>query len=243
MKLIQISDCHLLESPQRCGYGDINPLQSLAAVLDTLVSLDVDGVLVTGDISGDDSEQSYQHFIQAMNQYLPGIPVKVIAGNHDNNRFFDTLLAPWLLSSDTCWELGEWCIHGLDTRSTGTLGKIDSLQLDQVSTQMQKHANKQHLLAIHHHPVATQSWMDKHALHGVPELEYWLKQNPVQAIVHGHIHAENQTRLANTPVLGVPSTCWQWALTQEFGLADAAPGIRVFDLSTSTLHTEIRRVA
>ncbi|MCP4949366.1 MAG: hypothetical protein GY923_17890, partial [Aestuariibacter sp.] len=92
MTLIQISDCHLLESPARSGYGDINPLQSLEAVLKTVASLDVDGVLVTGDISGDDSEQSYQHFIQAINQHLPDIPVKVIAGNHDNNRHFDTLL-------------------------------------------------------------------------------------------------------------------------------------------------------
>ena len=243
MTLIQISDCHLLESPARCGYGDINPLQSLEAVLKTVVSLDVDGVLVTGDISGDDSEQSYQHFIQVINQHLPDIPVKVIAGNHDNNALFDTLLSPWLLTPDNCWQLGEWCIHGLDTRSTGTLGKVDAIQLEHVSAQMQKHANKQHLLAIHHHPVATQSWMDKHALHGVPELERWLTQNPVQAVLHGHIHAEHQTKLANTPVLGVPSTCWQWALTQAFGLDETAPGFRVFDLSTSTLHTEIRRVA
>ena len=100
MTLIQISDCHLLESPARSGYGDINPLQSLEAVLKTVVSLDVDGVLVTGDISGDDSEQSYQHFIQAINQHLPDIPVKVIAGNHDNNALFDTLLSPWLLTPD-----------------------------------------------------------------------------------------------------------------------------------------------
>ncbi len=93
MTLIQISDCHLLESPARSGYGDINPLQSLETVLETVVSLDVDGVLVTGDISGDDSEQSYQHFIQAINQHLPDIPVKVIAGNHDNNA----LMIPYCL--------------------------------------------------------------------------------------------------------------------------------------------------
>lgn len=242
MKLIQLSDCHLLENPEREGYGGINPLQSLLAVLNLVATQKPDGIIVTGDISGDDSDASYQFFIDALNQWLPDVPVKVIAGNHDNNPLFNLRLAPWLLTADTCWEFGDWCIHGLDTRSTGTLGIINPNQLQQISTQIQQHAEKQHLLALHHHPVATYSWMDKHALQGVPLLEAWLAEHPVAALLHGHIHADNLASLAGRPVYGAPSTCWQWALTPEFGLADVAPGFRQFNL-TSSLSTEIGRVA
>ena len=219
MKLIQISDCHLFASPELSAYGDINPAQSLSAVLVAAVEQQPDGLLFTGDISGDDSVASYQLFTTLLNRWGGEIPWRVIPGNHDNNAYFDQALKANWLQADTPWVLKGKYIHGLDTRLEGTLGVIDDRQLASVTANIARAPDAGHLLAIHHHPVATGSWMDKHALQNTAALTRWLSKHPVTAVLHGHIHAETQAQLSDTPVLGVPSSCWQWQLSSKFGLA------------------------
>ena len=243
MKLIQISDCHLFASPELSAYGDINPAQSLTAVLIAALEQQPDGLLFTGDISGDDSVASYQLFITLLNRWAGGIPWRVIPGNHDNNPYFDQVLKANWLQSDTPWVFKGKYIHGLDTRLEGTLGMIDEKQLASVAGSIATAPDAGHLLAIHHHPVATGSWMDNHALQNTEALARWLAEQPVKAVVHGHIHAENQAQLSDIPVLGVPSSCWQWQLSSEFGLASEKPGLRVIEWAENgTFTSRIHRI-
>ena len=241
MKLIQISDCHLFASPELSAYGDINPAQSLTAVLVAAAEQQPNGLLFTGDISGDDSAASYQLFLRLLNRWAGRIPWRVIPGNHDNNAYFEQALKANWLQADTPWVLKGNYIHGLDTRLEGTLGMIDEEQLASVAASMARAPDAGHLLAIHHHPVATGSWMDKHALQNTAALTRWLSKHPVTAVLHGHIHAATQAQLSDIPVLGVPSSCWQWQLSAEFGLASEKPGFRVIEWAengtfTSRLH-------
>ena len=74
IRLCQISDCHLFADPSSVGYGDVNPYESLYRVLAQVAHSAPDGVIVTGDISGDDSEQSYAHFLALMTKHLGNIP-------------------------------------------------------------------------------------------------------------------------------------------------------------------------
>ena len=103
--LIQLSDCHLLKDKDKTGYAGIAPYDSLARVLSDIQNYIVQEVasepqqrakyqlvvLVTGDISGDNSPESYQHFIALMEQHIEpaGIEWFVLAGNHDNNPYFE----------------------------------------------------------------------------------------------------------------------------------------------------------
>ena len=82
--LIQLSDCHLLKGKDKTGYAGIAPYDSLARVLSDIQNYIVQEVasepqqrakhqvvvLVTGDISGDNSPESYQHFIALMEQHI-----------------------------------------------------------------------------------------------------------------------------------------------------------------------------
>ena len=242
MKLIQISDCHLFATPETVGYGNVKPAASLARVLVAAASHQPDGILFTGDISGDDSALSYHLFMQLIADNAPDIPWRVIPGNHDLNPFFDKLLKARWLTPDAPWHHNNAVIHGIDTRFEGTLGMIRPAELDRVASEIAARTDAIHLLALHHHPVATESWMDKHALHNIPFLTQWLLENPLAAVLHGHIHADTRTELSNTPVLGVPSSSWQWQLTTDFGIAEVPAGYRLIECHNHSVTTQVYRV-
>lgn len=231
MRLAQLSDCHLLADKQASLY-QVNPYQSLVKVLQLVALQQPDAVLITGDISGDDTPASYSHLIQAMAEYLPGVPWKVIAGNHDNNSCFSDYLGEAELRANAPWALQNWLVHGLDTRFKGAKGQIREAELRAIENNI--HASPKsmnHILVLHHHLVPTQSWMDKHALENGELLLNWLDKMPeVLLVLHGHIHAERSSRFTHATVLSTPSTCWQWQMSPEFAVEQQPPGYREFHL-------------
>ncbi|MCW8109348.1 metallophosphoesterase [Alteromonas ponticola] len=244
MRLIQLSDCHLFGDCSRTGYASVNPYQSLKAVLDQTASLLPDLVLVTGDISGDSSEQSYQHFLTLIQPILPNVEVKIIAGNHDSNPFFEKSLSEYSLVASHPWVKDNWVMHGLDSRHEHTLGKVSDLQLDLLQAALNHHPSANHFIALHHHPLPADSWMDNHPLVDAEAFISLVNANPqIKAVVHGHVHFPLQRQIGTTPVLGVPSTCWQWEMTTDFAISSERPGLRIFDLQDNgSWTTQIRRV-
>ena len=237
--VIQFSDCHLLQDTSRKGYGGISPYHSLERLLAQLaqnsntqkVSADVaDVVLITGDISGDDSPASYTHFLDLMERFVD-VPWYVIAGNHDANPHYDEYLAPHMLSSKSPLHIGNWCIHGLDTRpkqmAKGAQGEIDTQELICIERSLGTNNHKHHLLALHHHILPSNSWMDKHNLVNAERLIEWLDSvKVINHIIHGHVHSplRQQVGRDNINSFGCPSSCWQWEMQADFGVSNEQPG-------------------
>lgn len=266
-RLLHITDCHLFADPDRTGYGDIKPYHSLARILSRVFNLcenepqteaydgsaqpttyapgHIDGVIVTGDISGDDSKQSYLHFRQLIARYV-SVPLWVIPGNHDNNPYFSQLLGDLWLQAGTRQVFGQWCLHGLDTRTTGTQGIIDNDQLLSVSNAIAQQESRHHLLCIHHHVYPTGSWMDTHNLRNPERLINWLKhQREVKALIHGHVHTPLRQFVDATkiPIFGAPSTSWQWQMSVDFSVSTLSPGYQILTLHpTGNLSVEIERI-
>lgn len=244
MRLVQISDCHLLAYKNHAVYA-VNPYESLEQVLSLIAQDPPDALIATGDISGDDSAESYGHFIELMARYLPACEWRVIPGNHDNNAQFLPSFSGHILKAGASWALGEWRVHGLDTRYEDARGTVQTNELRALGEDIVNHSEARHLLALHHNPVPTGSWMDRHCLENAAALEDWLSVYPqIAGIIHGHIHAEVENTFAGVRVLSVPSTCWQWDLQPEFAVCDKAPGFREMYLPPQGEWTStIRRVA
>ncbi|NMH60364.1 metallophosphoesterase [Alteromonas ponticola] len=244
MRLIQLSDCHLFSDIHRTGYASVNPYSSLSKLLSLTASLQPDVVLVTGDISGDDTEISYQHFRTLTQDALKDIPLLVLAGNHDCNPYFDSMLSEYSLNEGCMLPGGQWVLHGLDTRHEGTLGMVKVDQLKLLSASIASKPETNHIVALHHHPLAANSWMDKHALLNAERLISFIKTTAnVKLVLHGHLHFPLHRDINGTPVLGVPSTCWQWQMTDEFAFSTEQPGLRIVDLhDDGSWTTQIRRV-
>lgn len=241
--IIQISDCHLLREKERKGYANLAPYYSLEQVL---ISLDThaDCMLITGDISGDDSQGSYDHFLQLMEKYVD-IPWYVIPGNHDNNAHFDCTFKNQRLDANSPLELGEWCIHGLDTRpkvnAVGAQGEIDFAHVEKVHSDVTQNAHKYHLLALHHHILPSNSWMDKHNLVNAEDLIQWLEDvKGIANVIHGHVHSSLRQCVGKRRInsYGCPSTCWQWEMQPDFAVSNERPGYQVIELHDNG-HAEV----
>jgi len=251
-RLLHISDCHLFADRSRAGYAGITPYTSLQQVFAQSFSAsspDIDAVLVTGDISGDDSVLSYQHFETLVTQYVDK-PLFVIGGNHDNNPHFDRQLASYLLHAGKSMELGCWHIHALDTRFKGTRGKIDECQLARIQQDIEKTKvikDRFHLLAMHHHLLPSNSWMDNHDVINPDVLLAWLTTDSgVKGIIHGHVHAPLRRKVPGDnaiEVIGVPASCWQWEMTEDFAVSNLEPGYQIVSLhNDGTMSCDVRRI-
>lgn len=275
IELIQISDCHLFKNKSKVGYGGIAPYQSLETILRQIseriglsktkrapdgahqhqttddVAQCVATILVTGDISGDDTLESYLHFLSLMNQYIDSINVDwyVIAGNHDNNPYFQRILAKHILLSGYPVTLEEWQVHGMDTRCTNephsAKGDVKSHDVSMVSAALELASSKYHLVALHHHIQPSNSWMDKHRLFNAERIEAMAsKYAQIKGFIHGHVHHPLRQQVGDykTPSFGAPSTCWQWEMQTTFGVSENSPGYQVIQLhSDGGLSCEVYR--
>ncbi|WP_158965838.1 metallophosphoesterase [Paraglaciecola sp. L3A3] len=246
MKIIQISDCHLFADVNKLGYNDINPYQSLSNVLASVGACQPDLILFTGDISGDASSASYQHFERLLKQTKLTCAWSLIPGNHDNPKALVELFSAEHLwhNSPQVLTNSQWQIHLLNSHHQGTLGYVEGDELDSLEQQLTNHPDKYHLLAVHHHPLPCHSWMDKHEwLNRTDFIELLEKHASVKAVVYGHIHADIETERQGIKYLACPSTCWQWSCEKTFGVSDLAPGFRVINLAENgQITTSVQRL-
>ena len=243
MRLIQISDCHLRADPDarsRLGF----PLRQLEAVMAHASSLRPDILLVTGDVSQDESPASYRLAGELFDAL--GCPWFWFAGNHDHPDFMQEL-RPFHQELD----LGDWRLLCLDSRISGQAGgELGREQLAALSLSLEEDTRPT-LLAMHHHPVPIDSdWMDQLGLTDREALWDTLSHHSqVRAILCGHIHQAFATRRpsgqGSVAVYGVPSTSDQFApLSHDFAVDEAArPGFRVVDLDGERLETWVERVS
>jgi len=275
IELIQISDCHLFKDKSKVGYGGIAPYLSLETILrqvserirlceknhasDTAkqhqqtndVAQVVTTILVTGDITGDDTLESYMHFLSLMSQHIDSIGVDwyVIAGNHDNNPHFERIFAKRILCSGHPVTIGDWQVHGMDTRCANephsAKGEVNSHDVFMVSGAIEQASSKHHLVALHHHIKPSNSWMDKHRLFNAERIDAMAsKYTQIKGFIHGHVHhpLRQQVGEHETPSFGSPSTCWQWEMQTTFGVSENSPGYQVIQLhSEGILSCEVYR--
>lgn len=244
VNIIQLSDCHLYFSKSKTGYNSINPYQSLAEILQQVRGLSPLLVIVSGDISGDASAESYQHFKQLWRDSGLTSPLMVLPGNHDDLALLNAELSEYRLWTAAPISLGKWHIHGLNTKHKGTLGKLDKGQSESLQNYLQSYANDFHLVAVHHHPLACDGWMDKHEWLNRAEFVRLITQHSqVKAVIYGHIHHDSATQVGDCQYMSCPSTCWQWAMQQDFAFSAERPGFRVMQLAEDgKLSTQVIRI-
>ena len=245
MNIIQISDCHLFADTHKVGYNNINPLESLEYILADVKIHRPDVLLVTGDISGDGSEQSYQHFSSLIDAAKIDCQIGIIPGNHDDqNRLTTNILKEYLwLNKPQIILPNQWHIHLLDTQYQHTIGEISEQSLSSLAEYLHLHSNDYHLLAAHHHPVPCGGWMDNHEWTNRHKFNAVVAQYPsIKGVVYGHIHMAIEQQKAQCLYMACPSTCWQFANQKCFATSNLMPGYRIIQLlDNGQITTSIQR--
>lgn len=223
-------------------------MQSLQTVVTCVGKLSPcpDLLLLTGDLSQDETRASYEH-LHALLSPL-GIPAYWLAGNHDQS------LADMAMALDTppisaqkCFQRGDWNFVLLNTMMTQQVqGCLTADTLEWLEQQLCQNADLPTLVALHHHPLPIASaWMDAIALQNPDDLFAVLDRHPqVKLVLFGHIHQEFDQWRNGVRYLGAPSTCIQFLPKSEAIALDlAGPGFRLLKLDCDGSHqTWIERV-
>ena len=242
MRLVQITDLHLHADPEARSRAGI-PYRQFRAVMDAVRNEQPDSVIVTGDISQDESARAYELATEQLNTL--SCPWYWLPGNHDQRGLMDT--AHPLVEAV---ELNEWRLLLLDTQLPGQpSGALGRDRLAALTVQLEKRSTPT-MIAMHHPPVDVgATWMD--AINLQDKADFWavLSEHPqVKMVLFGHAHqAYDQEKVLDNfsvAVYGSPATADQFLPHAEvFAVDDVSlPGYRVIDLEGASWRTRIVRV-
>lgn len=231
MRLIQISDCHLLADKNAAKRG-VKPFDELAKMLAYIKkSQQHQGFILTGDLSHEGDAPSYQLLKELFKPYQK--PIYFLPGNHDdtaNMREQLRELAPFVHSAalNDHWQL-LLLNSQVKNQDHGRISAADLAWLDGFLPLCPQFV----LVGVHHQPLPIGSaWIDDLMLeNGAQLLQTLQRHQNVRALIFGHIHQEFATQLGDLQILGCPSSAFQFARQErDFAIGSELAGFRVLDL-------------
>lgn len=222
MRILQLSDPHLLADPAGCCRG--RPALPLLrhGLREALGQLRAAGevpdlLLISGDLCQDESWGGYVRLGELLDELLEQrpLPVALLAGNHDHPALLRAALGRRAVIAPALMTCGPWRLLLLDSHRSGDdAGALGSGQLAWLRRQLAAlpaGGEASLLVAVHHPPVPIgDAGMDAIRLRDGDALLALLR--PVAALrglVFGHVHQHWQGGLPGrpeVPLLGCPST-------------------------------------
>ncbi len=235
LRLINFSDCHLIETAGERLRG-IDTDAMLGALIERLVTAEPppDAYLMTGDLSQDGSFASYRrargHFARL------GAATHCIPGNHDARAAMVEAMAGARVRFDRVLARDGWQVIFLDStvpdEDDGFLRDDELAALDAaLAARPGDHA----LVCLHHHPVVVGgAWEAFVSLENADALFAVLDRHAgVRGVLWGHIHQPFDGWRGAMRLMGTPATCFQF-------MPDGAGGLRVTAARPSYRRLELR---
>jgi len=243
-QILQFSDLHLSANGELMGINCDESFASVKALATQYHQVDLS--LITGDISQDHSEASYQKCCEIFkNQHHP---VAWITGNHDDVELQERILSKGAISPVKRILFKHWQLLLLNSQIPGKVcGEICDAQLAKIVQASKDYPNHHILIVMHHHPIPMNSeWIDNHCL--INQEQLWQAINDaklVKGIVFGHVHQSVDAEKDGVRLLGCPSTSVQFTpQIDEFSVDSAQPGFRYMELlANGTIKSKVHRVA
>lgn len=247
LRVAQLTDTHLFADDAQALLG-CKTNRSFYQVLGRLRQLKPppDLLLLTGDLSQDDSVESYE-ICQAALESLQ-IPSYWLPGNHDQNlEALDDILSHPPGDRAKSFVQGGWHFILLGTMLPQQVqGGLSPETLDWLETELCDASDRPTLIALHHPALPIGSaWMDRIGLENAADFLAVVDRHPqVRLILCGHIHQAFDHSRQGVRHLGSPSTCLQFKpRVPQMELDDALPGFRLLQLWPDGSHaTEVIRV-
>lgn len=249
--IVQLTDTHLFAEPGPIMFGG-DTHASFEQVLTCLQRWiqrhdhPPDLLLLTGDLSQDDSPASYRHLHRAIAPLAR--PTYWLPGNHDQNTAAITEeLSQAPFHPTKAFQAGGWQLILLDTMLPKRVqGRLSEDSLAALESQLRGAPDTPTLIALHHPPFSIDSdWMDAIALENAAEFWQICDRHPqIRIVLCGHIHQEFSAMRGPIQCLGTPSTCVQFLpKVKDFAVDPAPPGFRWLQLNEDgSFNTGVERV-
>ncbi len=217
-QFLQISDTHIVK-PGNLVSGHLDTASSLKRVALRIAELQfevgqLDGIVVTGDVSDDGTADSYALFKSILEPL--NLPIFCIPGNHDarapfRNAFENAAYLPEKGKLNWKQKLGDLQLIGLDTLIEGQSGgELDRETLQFLKASLSDLRQAPAVILIHHQPFKSGiAFMDTIGLQkGTEKLCAILGEYQGELLILcGHIHRNISTRLAGHSIISAPSVC------------------------------------
>ncbi|MEI8251099.1 MAG: metallophosphoesterase [Synechococcus sp. ELA057] len=244
MRLLQLSDPHLLADPQGLCRGR-QPYRLLEQALrqahDQLqaAGTPADRLLISGDLCQDESWGGYRRLeeLLAASPFADLPPPWLLCGNHDHPLLLRAALGRQALVAPRTIETDGWQVLLLDSHRSGAVsGRLGTRQLAWISAVLAG-SSLPLLVALHHPPGPIgDALLDGIALEdGGPLLDLLAASDRCRAVVFGHIHQHwsgcHRSGGRELPLLGCPSTLCPFPAVQPCPLGRPQdPGGRLLEL-------------
>ena len=253
---LHLSDFHLVED-ETASSRAFNAKYILKNTVDKILGKkedfgNLDGVIITGDISDDGSTASYSDAYDILKEL--NLPLLAIPGNHDLRQPMMSYFAKDIdiQSSeffDWIYETSDTVVIGLDTLVEGQkYGMLRSKSLNLLFKNLSQPSEKNIILAIHHPPINTGiPFMDEIGLKNSDELSECLDaaSQPIR-ILCGHVHGIYHGSLGIHSVVTAPSTCTRFSFNKRTdapkGFKLSPTGFAYLDSSTDGFWTALTTV-
>ena len=231
---LHLSDLHLVEDETTSSRA-FNAKYILKNTVDKILGKkedfgNLDGIIITGDISDDGSTASYSDAYYILKELH--LPLLAIPGNHDlrqpmMNYFAKDIDIKSSGFFDWVYETSDTLIIGLDTLVEGqNHGMLRPESLNLLFESLNQPTEKNIILAIHHPPINTGiPFMDEIGLKNSDALSDCLDaaNQPIR-ILCGHVHGIYQGTLGIHSVVTAPSTCTRFSFNRR---VDAPKGFKL----------------
>lgn len=233
IQLVQLTDCHILRNPEDELKG-LNTRDSFSRVLTSVrePTRSWDLLLATGDLSQDESAESYAYLAAQFTSL--DCPIAWVPGNHDDPDVMGRSFQGENILNARQILLGKWQIILLDSSIRGEVhGRVSEVELEFMRHALESQPQRHALICLHHPAIPCGSaWLDQKSL-----LDAELFRNAVchydqvRAVLWGHVHQEAHFRRDNIDWMSTPSTCTQFKPDSfDFALDSLPPGYRSLSL-------------
>lgn len=242
MKIIQISDTHLFARDESEMYGVRSNLKFKEVVLkiqeDEIATTDC--IIMTGDLSQDETEQSYQHIVTALDNNA--VPIYWIPGNHDNFLTMETVFKE-TKNFKYIRELNfhDWNFIFINTKlDNRNEGYLTDTELNLLKNKIMSLPNKKIAIIMHHHPIEVSTpLIDNYILKN--KIEFWnVIGSNIALIICGHVHGDYSLKYNETFIESGPATCLQWQKGTKDLKIDTKIGYKIYHFDGSDYHTSVK---
>ena len=203
LRLLHVSDVHATESGAL--YGEIDTLSRLADVAEyaRAQELNVDGVVITGDLIQRGNQGAYPRVDEACRniEATLGVPVMTVLGNHDDPE------AATKLRGHEAGHTGVTQVCGTRiVRLNSQTRELGEEQLDWLSDLLSTPSERGTVIALHHPPAASHMpVLRKQGLRDARAFMRVIDGSDVRAVLTGHFHHSQSAVIRGIPVFTAPA--------------------------------------
>lgn len=228
MKIIQLTDLHLSSDKSQKLFGVVT-YDSLNKIIDHLLinEGDYDAIILTGDISQDETIESYQ----LANEMLIRLnkPIHYIHGNHDYKSNLELIFNTHNPIENL--SIPYWDFISVDTVEYGKdRGFISDKEFSLLKKKISESKENNIVLVMHHHclKLGTPLVDDCMLLNNHQLLRFIDGENKIKLIMCGHAHGNYKLKYNNLTLEVCPAVCFQWKKGTKTPSIENISGYRKF---------------